>query len=98
MTMSQERLNDLAMCNIEKAILDTIDLNTVLMILHQETLEEVSFCESMHIMECKYMVIKLILEVHINYCLSLQCSPIIIKHVKYWKNARLSSRVFSTRQ
>ena len=56
--MSQERLNGFAMYNIEKAILDTIDLNTVLMILHQETLEEVSFCESMHIMECKYMVIK----------------------------------------
>ena len=65
--MSQERLDDFAMCNIEKAILDTIDLNTVLMILQQETPEEVSFCEPMHIMECKYMVIKLILEVQINY-------------------------------
>ena len=71
MTMSQERLNDLSMCNIEKAILDTIDLNTVLMILHQETPEEVSFCESLNIMECKYMVIKLILEVQINYCFSI---------------------------
>jgi hypothetical protein len=29
-TMSQERLNGLAMCTIEKAILDTIDLNIVL--------------------------------------------------------------------
>jgi hypothetical protein len=29
-TMSQERLNGLAMCTIEKDILDTIDLNTVL--------------------------------------------------------------------
>ena len=29
-TMSQERLNALAMCTIERAILDTIDLNTVL--------------------------------------------------------------------
>jgi len=29
-TMSQERLNSLAMCTIERAILDTIDLNTVL--------------------------------------------------------------------
>ena len=29
-TMSQERLNGLAMCSIEKDILDTIDLNTVL--------------------------------------------------------------------
>ena len=96
--MSQERLNDFAMYNIEKTILDTIDLSAVLMILHQETPEEVSFCESLNIMECKYMVIKLILEVQINYCFSLQCSPIIIKHVKYWKNARLSSRVFSTRQ
>ena len=41
--MSQERLNGFAMYNIEKTILDTIDLNTVLMILHQETLEEVFF-------------------------------------------------------
>ena len=49
--MSQERLDDFAMCNIEKVILDTIDLNTVLMILHQETPEEVSFCEPMDIME-----------------------------------------------
>ena len=96
--MSQEILNGFAMCNIEKAILDTNDLNTVLMILHQETLEEVSLYEPMDIMECKYMIIKLIPEVQINYCFSLQCSPIIIKHVKYWKNARLSSRVFSTRQ
>jgi len=69
--MLQERLDDFAMCNIEKAILDTIDLNTVLMILHQETPEEVSFCESLNIMECKYMVIKLILEVQINYCFSI---------------------------
>ena len=69
--MSQERLDDFAMCNIEKAILDTIDLNTVLMILHQETPEEVSFCEPMNIMECKYMIIKLILEVQINYYFSL---------------------------
>ena len=68
--MSQERLNGFAMCNIEKAILDTIDLNTVLMILHQEMPEEVPFCEPMDIMECKYMVIKLILEVQINYCFS----------------------------
>ena len=67
--MSQEILNGFAMCNIEKAILDTNDLNTVLMILHQETQEEVSFCEPMNIMECKYMIIKLILEVQINYCL-----------------------------
>ena len=29
-TMSQERLNGLAMCTIERAILDSIDLNTVL--------------------------------------------------------------------
>ena len=29
-TMSQERLNGLAMCTIEKDILDTIDLDTVL--------------------------------------------------------------------
>ena len=29
-TMPQERLNGLAMCTIEKDILDTIDLNTVL--------------------------------------------------------------------
>ena len=28
-TMSQERLNGLAMCTIERDILDTIDLNTV---------------------------------------------------------------------
>ena len=41
--MSQERLNGFAMCNMEKAILDTIDLSTVLMILHQEMPEEVSF-------------------------------------------------------
>ena len=77
------RLNGFAMWNIEKAILDTIDLNTILMILHQETPEEVSFCEPMDIMECKYMIIKLILKVQTNYCFSLQCSPIIIKHVKY---------------
>ena len=69
--MSQERLDDFAMCNIEKAILDTIDLNTALLILHQETPEEVSFCDSLNIMECKYMVIKLILEVQINYCFSI---------------------------
>ena len=69
-----------------------------LMILHQETPEEVSFCESMDIMECKYMVIKLILEVQINYYFSLQCSSIIIKHVKFWKNSRQPSRVFFTRQ
>ena len=50
-TMSQERLNGFAMCNIEKSILDTIDLNTILMILHQEMPEEVSFCEPMDIME-----------------------------------------------
>ena len=61
--MSQERLNGFAMCNIEKVILKTIDLNTVLMILHHETPEEDLFCEPMYIMECKYMVIKLILEV-----------------------------------
>ena len=29
-TMSQERLNDLAMCTIERAMFDTIDPNTVL--------------------------------------------------------------------
>jgi hypothetical protein len=29
-SMSQERLNGLAMCTIEKDILDTIDLNTIL--------------------------------------------------------------------
>ena len=69
--MSQERLNGFAMCNIEKSILDTIDLNTILMILHQEMPEEVSFCEPMNIMECKYMIIKLILEVQINYYFSL---------------------------
>ena len=86
--MSQERLNDFAMYNIEKTILDTIDLNTVLMILHQEMPKEVSFCEPVDIMECKYMVIKLILEVQINYCFSLQYTPIIIKHVKCWKKAR----------
>ena len=67
--MSQERLNGFAMCNIKKTILDTIDLNTVLMILHQEKPEEISFCEPIVIMECKYMTIKLILEVQINYCL-----------------------------
>ena len=61
------------MCNIEKAILDTIDRNTILMILHQEMPEELSFCEPMDIMECKYMVIKLILEIQINYCFRLQC-------------------------
>ena len=60
------------MCNIEKAILDTIDLNAILFILHQETPEEVSFCEPMDIMECKYMIIKLILEVQMNYYLVLQ--------------------------
>ena len=49
--MSQEILDDFAMCNIEKAISDTIDLNTVLMILHQETPKEISFCESMDIMK-----------------------------------------------
>ena len=65
--MSQERLNGFAMCNIKKTILDTINLNTV---LRQET-SEVSFCESMDIMECKYMVIKLILEVQISYCFSV---------------------------
>ena len=96
--MSQERLNGFAICNIEKAILDTIDLNTVLMILHQETPKKISFCESIDIMECKYMVIELILEVQINYCFSLQCFPIIIKYVNCWKNIRQPSRVFSTRQ
>ena len=95
--MSQEILNGFAMCNIEKTILDTIDLNAILFILHQETPEEVSFCEPMDIMECKYMVIKLILEVQINYYFSLQCSSIIIKHVKCWKNAIQPSRVFSRR-
>ena len=65
--MSQKRLDGFAMCNIKKAILDTIDLNTALLILHQEMLEEVSFCEPMDIMECKYIVIKLVLEVQINY-------------------------------
>ena len=54
---------------MEKAILDTIDRNTILMILHQETPEELSFCEPMDIMERKYMVIKLILEIQINYFL-----------------------------
>ena len=78
--------------------MDTIDLNAILFILHQETPEEVSFCESLNIMECKYMVIKLILEVQINYNFSLQYSPIIIKYVKCWKNERQPSRVFSTRQ
>ena len=48
--MSQERLNGFAMCNIEKAILKNIDLNTVLMILHQKTPEEVTFYEPMDIM------------------------------------------------
>ena len=96
--MSQEILNGFAMCNIEKAILNTIDLNTVLMILHQEKPEEISFCEPIVIMECKYMTIKLILEVQINYCFSLECSPITIKHVKCSKNVRQPSRVFSTRQ
>ena len=81
-TISQERLDDFAMCNIEKAIMDTIDINNILMILHQETPEEIYFCEPMDIIECKYMVIKLILEVQINYYFSLQCFPIIIKHVK----------------
>ena len=66
--MSQEKLDVFAMCHIKNAILDTINLNTV---LHQETSEEVSFCESMDIMECKYMVIKLILEVQISYCFSV---------------------------
>ena len=63
-TISQESF---AMYNIEKAILDTIDLNTVLMILHQET----PFHEPMDIKEWKYMVIKLILEIQINYYFSL---------------------------
>ena len=72
-TISQERLDDFAMCNIEKAIMDTIDINNILMILHQETPEEIYFCEPMDIIECKYMVIKLILEVQINYYFSLQC-------------------------
>ena len=49
--MSQERSNGFAMCNIDKAILNTIDLNTVLMILHQETAEEVSFSEPKDIKE-----------------------------------------------
>ena len=49
--MSQERLNGFAMYNIEKTILDTIDLNSVLMILHQKMPKEVSFCEPMDIME-----------------------------------------------
>ena len=71
-TISQERLDGFAMCNMEKAILNTIDLNTVVMILHQKTPEELSFCEPMDIMECKYMAIKLILEVQINYYLVLQ--------------------------
>ena len=70
---------------LQCAILDTIDLNNM-MILHQGTLEEESFCELMDIMECKYMVIKLILKVQINNCFSLRYSPIIIKHVKCWKN------------
>ena len=82
---------------LQCAILDTIDLNNM-MILHQGTLEEESFCELMDIMECKYMVIKLILKVQVNYYFSLQCSPIIIKHVKFWKNSRQPSRVFFTRQ
>ena len=80
-------------CSLQ-AISETIDLNTVLMILHQEMPKEVSFCEPVNIMECKYMVIKLILEVQINYYFSLQCSPIIIKHVKCWKNTSQPSRVF----
>ena len=71
--MSQERLNGFAMCNIEKAILKNIDLNTVVMILHQKTPEELSFCEPMNIMEYKYMLIKLMLEVQIIYYFSLQC-------------------------
>jgi len=54
-----------------RRLFDTINLNIVLMILHQEMPEEVSFCEPMDIMECKYMVIELILEVQINYCFSL---------------------------
>ena len=58
---------------LQCAILDTIDLNNM-MILHQGTLEEESFCELMDIMECKYMVIKLILKVQVNYYFSLQCS------------------------
>ena len=34
--MLQERLNDLAICNIEKDIFDTSDLESVLEDLHQE--------------------------------------------------------------
>jgi len=41
--MSQEKLNGFVMCNIKKTILDTIDLNTLLMILHQETPEKYIF-------------------------------------------------------
>ena len=94
--MSQERLNGFAMCNIEKTILDTIDLNTVLMILHQETPEEVSFCEPMGTMECKCMVIKLILKLQINYCFSIKSFP-IIKHVNVGRITQ-PSRVSCTRQ
>jgi len=35
------------------------------------TISMISFCEPVDIMECKYMVVKLILEVQINYCFSL---------------------------
>ena len=35
-TMLQKRLNGLVKCSIEKGILDNIDLDTFLMILHQE--------------------------------------------------------------
>ena len=37
--MLQERLNGLAMCSIEKDILDKIDLDIVLENFHQEMLE-----------------------------------------------------------
>ena len=95
-TMSQERLNSLAMCTIERAILDTIDLNTVLDdFASRNARMSIFLWEAMDIMECKYKVIKLILEVQIYYCFSLHCSPIIIQHVKFWQNSRQPSRVSS---
>jgi hypothetical protein len=72
-TMSQERLNGLVMCTIERTILENVDLNTVLDdFSSKKMLEEVYF----------YEVIISILEVHIYSCFCQHCSLMIIKHVK----------------
>ena len=71
-TISQERLNDLAMCTIGRAIFDTIDLNTVLDdFASRNPPRSIFLWELMDIIECKYKVIKLILEVRIYYCFRL---------------------------